>query len=228
MLPRTLETEAMDTEAEAVDYDSMDHSEVNRLFVQDFLQYAAHSPQRELSLEGPWEILDVGTGTALIPIELCRRNLHCRVIAIDLADQMLKLAARNVAAAGLDERILPQRADAKRLPFPDGSFDAVICNAILHHIPVPQAAAAEMLRVLRPGGLLFVRDLLRPVDTNGVDRVIEKYAGRENAHQQQMFRDSLHAALTLDEVRGLMQVCGGSPGWLSQTSDRHWTCAGQR
>ena len=64
MLPRVLETEAMDTPAEAADYDAMDHREVNRAFVIDFL--AAGPP--------PGEILDLGTGTAQIPIELCRRR----------------------------------------------------------------------------------------------------------------------------------------------------------
>jgi ubiquinone/menaquinone biosynthesis C-methylase UbiE len=217
----------MDTEAEAVDYDSMDHSEVNRVFVEDFLQEAQSRVPDTMS-RTPWEVLDVGTGTALIPIELCRRNLTCRVIAVDLAEQMLKLAVRNIATAGYSPRIFPQRADSKKLPFADGSFDAVISNSILHHIPHPRIAAAEMLRVLRPGGLFFVRDLLRPRNTIEVDSMVMAYAGGANAHQQQMFRDSLHAALTLEEVRELLQSIGASPDWASQTSDRHWTSVGRR
>lgn len=63
MLARTLEPEVMDTPEEALAYDSMDHADVNRVFVDDFL---AADPEAG-------EILDLGTGTALIPIELCRR-----------------------------------------------------------------------------------------------------------------------------------------------------------
>ena len=48
------------------------------------------------------------------------------------------------------------------MTFADASFDAVMSNSIVHHIPKPDDALAEMLRVLRPGGFLFVRDLLRP------------------------------------------------------------------
>ena len=59
-LERVLEPEVMDTVEEAQDYDSMDHSLVNEIFVQDLL---ATGP-----IEG--EVLDVGTGTAQIPIEL--------------------------------------------------------------------------------------------------------------------------------------------------------------
>ena len=67
MLPRVLETEAMDTLDEAVDYDAMDHSEVNRRFVDELL--AQCSPNRS----APWRVIDVGAGTALITIELVQR-----------------------------------------------------------------------------------------------------------------------------------------------------------
>src|SRR3954468_23262314 len=97
MLPRVLEPEAMDTPEEARDYDAMDHREVNARFVADFL--AAHGPCRGGS------ILDVGTGTAQIPIALCRDDPRALVVGLDLADAMLELARRNVDAAGLGDRI---------------------------------------------------------------------------------------------------------------------------
>src|SRR5438094_974799 len=75
ILPRRLESEVMDTSSEAEDYDSMDHSAVNRVFASDFL--AAWS--------GGNPVLDVGTGTAQIPIELCRRDERPVVTAIDLS-----------------------------------------------------------------------------------------------------------------------------------------------
>ena len=52
--------------------------------------------------------------------------------------------------------------DAKELPFSDGHFAAVISNSIIHHIPSPGGVIAEMVRVVKPTGTLFVRDLLRP------------------------------------------------------------------
>ena len=228
MVPRTLEPEVMDTAAEAADYDAMDHAEVNRLFVDDFLRAAAGT-NLEQKLRDPDDlplVLDVGTGTALIPIELCQRGVHCHIAAIDLSREMLKLADRNVATAGLESRILPEYVDAKQLPWRDGTFDAVISNSIIHHIPEPRSAFAEMLRVLKSGGLLFVRDLLRPDDAETLERLVQTYAGNENAHQQQMFRDSLHAALTLDELRALLAGFDVPASWASQTSDRHWTVAG--
>jgi ubiquinone/menaquinone biosynthesis C-methylase UbiE len=109
------------------------------------------------------------------------------------------------------------------LPFADGSFAAVISNSIVHHIPEPGKVLTEMIRVLRPGGALLVRDLLRPTDERTLEQLVATYAGEANAHQQQMFRDSLHAALTLGEVRELVAALGHDPAAVRQTTNRHWT-----
>jgi ubiquinone/menaquinone biosynthesis C-methylase UbiE len=223
MIPRILEPEVMDSPLEAVDYNTMDHSQVNRVFVDDLLE--AWPRCTALSAAAPCRILDVGTGTALIPIELCRRSERWHVTAADLAQAMLDVAAQNLAAARLGERITLEHLDAKRLPFRDGQFDAVISNSIIHHIPAPAECLAEMVRVVTPGGLLFVRDLLRPESLAELDRLVERYAGDANAHQKQMFGESLHAALTLEEVRAMAAAFRIPAESVQQTSDRHWTLA---
>lgn len=233
MLPRTLEPEVMDTAEEAADYDAMDHSTVNRAFVDDFLlecnaPHDAHpvgdaAKRKELN-----RLLDVGTGTALIPIELAQRSFPCRITAIDLAAEMLSLARQNIARAGLEQVITPELVDAKGLPYADAAFDAVISNSIVHHIPQPRDTMAEMWRVLGPGGVLFVRDLLRPETDAEVEHLVAAYAGNESPRQQQLFRQSLHAALTVTEIGELLSDLGLSATWVRQSSDRHWTITGRR
>ena len=224
MLSRKLEPEVMDTEAEAVDYDRMDHSGVNRLFADDLLALApGRLPGRAVC-----RVLDVGTGTAQIPIEISRRRNDLRITAIDLAGHMLQVAQRNVIAAGLTAQIKLEQVDAKRLPYSDGEFDAVISNSIIHHIPAPRIAFREMVRVLRPRGVLFVRDLLRPPDRPTLEHLVATYAGEANSHQQRMFGDSLQAALSLEEVCALLVDVGLPVDWVRQTSDRHWTVSGAR
>jgi ubiquinone/menaquinone biosynthesis C-methylase UbiE len=213
MLSRVLEPEVMDSAEEARDYDAMDHSTVNRIFVQDFLAI----------WPGDGPILDVGTGTAQIPIQLCRQAPKVQITAIDLAEHMLAVGRENVQRAGLAERIQLERIDAKKMPYAAGSFAAVISNSIVHHIPEPKQALAEMVRVTRPGGVLFVRDLLRPADKATLDHIVKTYAGDANAHQQKMFADSLHAALSLVELRAMIASLGLVPEHVRQTSDRHWT-----
>src|SRR5688572_23642824 len=162
MLLRVLEPEVMDTAEEAADYDSMDHGEVNARFCADLLAVRAQLPS---------PVLDVGTGTALIPIELCGRAPAIEVIAIDLAEHMLDLGRRNVARAGLDARIRLEKIDAKAMPYADGRFGATVSNSIVHHIPDPRAVFAEMWRVTANGGVLFVRDLSRPDTIAEIDRL---------------------------------------------------------
>ncbi len=213
MLPRVLEVEVMDTAVEARDYDAMDHAAVNRVFVIDFL-----AVWNRLN-----SVLDVGAGTAQIPIELCRQDAAVRVVAIDLAEQMLVVGRENVRKADLASRVRLEHIDAKKMPYADGSFGAVISNSIIHHIPQPAAVFAEIVRVVAPGGTLFVRDLLRPSDEARLAMLVELYTAGANAHQKQMFADSLHAALTLEEVRSLVVALSFDAAGVRQTTDRHWT-----
>ncbi len=213
MLPRVLEPEVMDSAREARDYDAMDHSRVNAVFVADFLA----------GWDGRNPVLDVGTGTAQISLELCRRAPAAQVVGIDLAEEMLRVGCDNVRRAGREGQVRLERQDAKRLPYPAASFAAVMSNSIVHHIPEPGPVLAEMVRVLVPGGVLFVRDLLRPDDDAAVRQLVATYAGNANAHQRQMFEDSLRAALTLAEIRALVAGLGFAPDGVRQTTDRHWT-----
>jgi ubiquinone/menaquinone biosynthesis C-methylase UbiE len=214
----------MESVEDARDYDEMDHRDVNRAFVDDLLA-AAHRHGLDLSTG---VVLDVGTGTALIPIELCARHEDCRVMATDLSINMLELARYRVEAAGLIDRIQLGHSDSKRLPYDDGAFAVVMSNSIVHHVPSPIDVVREAVRVLVPGGLIFFRDLLRPATTAEVDRLVKTYTGGENAHSQQLFHDSLHAALTLDEVRSLVGEAGFDPTTVAATSDRHWTWVGRK
>ncbi len=219
-LTRVLEPEAMDTAEEARDYDAMDHSEVNDRFVGEFL--AVHGPCRGSA------ILDVGTGPARIPIALCQRDANARVLGIDLAQSMLRLAARNVLEAGVSERVRLARVDAKALPWPDGAFEAVVSNTIVHHIPEPERALVQMARCVAPGGTLFIRDLARPESRHDLERFVETYVGREAPASQALFAASLHAALTLEEVRTIVRKLGLPTASVAMSSDRHWTWAWRR
>jgi ubiquinone/menaquinone biosynthesis C-methylase UbiE len=225
-LPRTLEPEVMDSEEEARDYDAMDHAEVNARFCEDLL--AVHPRPRRT--------LDVGTGTALIAIELCRRTPEATVEAIDLARPMIARATRNVERAGLGKRIRVTLADAKALGPSAGPFDAVLSNSLVHHIAEPFAVLGAMWRVVSAGGVLFVRDLARPEDTARVTRLAELYAAAPpvdpaspaaamHARQRALFVASLHAALTVAEVRAGVAPLGIPESAVHMTSDRHWTLA---
>ena len=226
-LPRTLEPEVMDSRQEAEDYDSMDHVDVNCRFVDDYLAFARQS-FAEVSDDSLRVILDTGTGTAQIPILLSGRmaGRHA-VIACDLSLEMLKVAVRNITAGRCTRAVIPCLCSARRLPLLDQSCHHLISNSIIHHIPHPADAFAEIRRVAASGAVVFVRDLLRPKTADEVDRLVIKWAGTATAHQQHMFRESLHAALTISEIRRILIDTGLNPDWVRQTSDRHWTVSGR-
>ena len=213
MLPRTLEPEVMDDRQEAIDYNDMDHRAVNEVFVADLL--AAGPIGRD--------ILDLGTGTALIPVELCRRAPEARVMASDASVEMLELARYNIEMNHLLDRIQLHRGDAKQLVFPEAYFDAVMSNSLLHHLPEIDACLAEMLRVLRPGGLLFVRDLARPESEEEVERLVALYTIGETESSRQLFRQSLHASWTVPEMQAIVAPLGIPFDAVALTSDRHWS-----
>jgi ubiquinone/menaquinone biosynthesis C-methylase UbiE len=213
-----LEPEVMDTAEEAADYDAMDHRAVNGAFCIDFLEAAGRLKIKR--------ILDVGTGTALIPIDLCSRAPGVTVVAIDLATHMIALASANVERANLQDRISLELRDAKSAGWSDGEFDAVISNSIVHHIPEPVEALAEMWRLVGNGGALFVRDLFRPKDDVRVEALVEKYApeGDERDNRQRaLFEASLRAALAPNEIEDAAKRAGIMNARITISSDRHWT-----
>ena len=211
-LQRVLEAEVMDTPQAAMEYDSMDHSEANRSFAADLL-----------AAGGRGDLLDLGTGTAQIPVELIRQGFEGRIMAADQSISMLEMARLNIEIASVIDRVQLAQADAKDLLFADAYFDCVACNGTLHHFADPLPVLRGSLRVLRPGGLLFFRDLLRPDTEEALQELVQTYAGTANDTQRKMFEDSLRAAFTLDEIRAFVLQLGYEAETIQATSDRHWT-----
>ena len=142
---------------------------------------------------------------------------------------MLDLARRNVAEAGLADRIRFARGDAKGLPFPERPFEAVVSNSIVHHIPDPAPALAEMARVLAPGGPCSSATSPGRDRMKEVARLVCLYAGGESPSARDLFEASLRAALTLVEVRATSAAPLGIPAEaVAMTSDRHWTLSWRR
>jgi ubiquinone/menaquinone biosynthesis C-methylase UbiE len=102
------------------------------------------------------DVLEVAVGTGL---NLPLYPKDTRVVGIDLSPAMLDIAKRRASDAG---RVFDLReGDAHALPFPDASFDTVVCTFSLCNIPDLDQAIAEMVRVMRPDGRLVLVDHIR-------------------------------------------------------------------
>ncbi|MCY2974931.1 MAG: class I SAM-dependent methyltransferase [Planctomycetota bacterium] len=213
-ITRTLEPEVMDSWAEAEEYDAMDHLVVNLRFAEDL---AANQPVGN-------DLLDMGTGTALIPIELYKLlPKSTRIMAADASQPMLELARYRIEVAALTDRIQLLYGDCKKLPFENEFFDTVFSNTLIHHVPNPADVLREAWRVLRLNGLLFVRDLMRPLDNEQVEYIVEQHAANQAESGRQLLRQSLHASLTIEEIQSIANEVGITSVTIEQTSDRHWT-----
>jgi ubiquinone/menaquinone biosynthesis C-methylase UbiE len=105
-------------------------------------------------------VLDVGCGSGAVTRAIARRvGDRGLALGLDQSPALLAVARELAREAGLGDRIEFREGSVLRLPFPDRSFDAVLCATVLSHVPGGEAAIPELVRVLRPGGRLGVFDM---------------------------------------------------------------------
>lgn len=104
-------------------------------------------------------ILDIATGTSVIPRKLLEQNIPgIRITGLDITESMLRQAQRKILAAGGRDAIFLVCGDAMALPCASGSYDVVVSGLASHHMNIP-LMLSEMKRVLKPGGLLSIIDV---------------------------------------------------------------------
>lgn len=104
------------------------------------------------------DVLDVGCGPGSITIDFARRvGAGGRAVGIDTSYEVLMKASELAAMSGV-QNVIFEPATVMDLPFATGSFDIVHAHQVLQHLSDPVGALREMARVLRPGGVLAVRD----------------------------------------------------------------------
>jgi ubiquinone/menaquinone biosynthesis C-methylase UbiE len=126
---------------------------------------------RMLNLGSEARVLDVAAGRGTSALTLAVR-FGCEVTSLDYSRRNTEAAKREAAARGVSGKVMPCCGDAERLPFADGSFDAIVCECALCTFPNKRFATAEFGRVLRSGGRVGLSDLTRqgpvPSELEGV------------------------------------------------------------
>jgi ubiquinone/menaquinone biosynthesis C-methylase UbiE len=149
-------------------------------------------------------VLDIGTGSGLLAIELARARPDWLITGIDVSEEMLKLARQNVAGAGSSDRIDFQRAGAVALPFPDGSFALVTSNASFRLWKDPYKVFNEIARVTAPGGYCLVWDNLRVTAFLPLLGLIGRGMGM-NSNQRWLWMRAVRSSYTLGETRAMIR-----------------------
>jgi SAM-dependent methyltransferase len=159
------------------------------------------------ALDGP--ALDVGTGMGLTARALAGRGLD--VISIDTNADDQQVAAYLTDDPELLRRIRFSLVDAARMPFADGHFGCAVAVDVLHHLETGVPVLTEIVRVVKPGGLMVLADFSR----EGFDLVSRVHAAEGRVHPE--------GPVTVDWARGFMRALGmtelkTSVGHLHQVS----------
>ena len=125
-----------------------------------------------LGLDAESRVLDLAAGRGVSALYLAR-VFGCSVLGVDYNEENVAAAQAAAVREGMSERVRFLKGDAEQLSaLPDGSFDIVICECAYCTFPNKHAAAAEIARVLRPGGRFGLSDLTRagalPAELDGL------------------------------------------------------------
>ncbi len=219
-MKRTPEPELMDEADQARVYAEADFSEANSLFLECFRNL--HPSPLEQA-----RILDLGCGPADITLRLAYSYTSCQVDGLDGADAMLE----HGRSALLDNpdlagrvRLIHDRLPSDRLAGRD--YDVVVSNSLLHHLPEPGVLWDTVKQCAKPNAAVLVMDLMRPKTETAVDALVETYAMDAPDVLRRDFRNSLHAAFSLEEVEIQLLDAGLEKLEVDIVSDRHLTVAG--
>jgi len=148
-------------------------------------------------------VLDIGTGTGRL-LELLAPRISLG-LGVDASRGMLALARARLATPGLTHCAV-RLADMYRLPLPDGGFDAVVMQMVLHYAEDVGAALAEAARMLRSGGRLVVVDLAAHDRRDCIDRLAHRWPGFSDARMHELLTAAGLASTTTIGIPGPMEV----------------------
>ena len=143
-------------------------------------------------LEGP--VLDLGSGMGVMARELARRGLVVESVDVSAEDQ--EVAASLTEGTGLESRLRFTPADGAALPFADGAFASAISFNVLHHLADGASVLREIVRVVRPGGVLVLADF----SPEGFDFAARVHTAEDLVHPE--------GPVTLDWARGFLAALG--------------------
>lgn len=136
-------------------------------------------------------LIDVACGPGVVTAALAPSAAS--VVAFDATEQMLEKTKARCAKAGI-RNVEFKSGNAENLPFVDAEFDGAVTRAALHHFADPQRAISEMFRVLRPGGVAIIADVIssEDADDSRLHNAIERL--RDPSHVRMLPASELQSA----------------------------------
>ena len=150
-------------------------------------------------------VLDVGTGSGLLAIELARqKDCQFDIVALDISKSMISKARKNARLYDIENKMHFINATASALPFGDNSFDLVISYASLHHWFEPVTVFNEIARVTGENGHAIIRDNKRVYRNPLWKTIIWLISRFMNKRHRQNWPRAILASYTITEVRDIL------------------------
>lgn len=211
-LPRVPEPEVMDDSSEVEAYSSAAAEAYLNKIDDTFVEHALRLIG---SVSG--RAIDIGCGPGQIVMKLAARLPQWRFIGVDRSLTMIRRGreiteSHAARTGGHIQASAPTNlcflvGDAGTLPFGNGSIDLVLCNSVLHHVGDPMRLFLEIRRIAKPGAAILVRDLRRP--SRALFPLHVRWNGRHyDGLMYKLYRESVRAAYTAEEVSAMMRTAG--------------------
>lgn len=169
------------------------------LFIQNFRKFFRDFAPKDA-------ILDLGCGTASIPLRLAELFPHCQIHGVEGAPHMLQSGRNAVRRQGLEDRvylfhgILPDHCS-----LPRERYEAVVSNSFLHHLADPMVLWNAVKTYSLPHAAVLIIDLLRPASEESAENIVDKYVPDAPELLRRDMLLSLRAAYTLEEIAAQLQ-----------------------
>ena len=146
-------------------------------------------------------VLEVGSGPGYFGIDWLLRTSNTRLVGLDISPDMVAIAGKHTREFGLVDRAVHLLGSADAIPFEGSTFEAVFTSRSLHEWLNPHKVFAELWRVLKPGGILYVSDLRRDLSHKACSFLNQRIT---SDLIRETFSASICAAYTINEVTAVL------------------------
>ena len=137
---------------------------------RDMPDFAALAQRVTAALPAGSRMLEVAPGPGYLAIEIVRRGAY-EVVGLDVSHTFVEIATRNAREANVD--IDFRQGNASAMPFPENTFDFILCRAAFKNFSQPVTAMNELHRVLKPGGQALIVDLRKDASMDDINAYIK-------------------------------------------------------